>query len=231
MKVLVTGASGRFAAYMVRALRGKCDIALFSRSEPPADRADLPCIRGDLNDFEACQRAVRGIDVVQHLGAVPWPSDHPGPRAARRARGLPKVPFDATIRTNIVGTYYLLTAAVQAGVRAVIMTGSNCAFGHCFHLTERPYPIVYLPLDEAHPTDHEDSYSYSKFAGEVLLKTFTNAYGIRTYVTRPAGICPPERLQGMAEDAAPAAGWSGVSVAVPHAEISQAQAPPVGCVR
>jgi UDP-glucose 4-epimerase len=54
----------------------------------------------------------------------------------------------------------------------------------------------------------EDSYSYSKLAGEELLASFSRAYGIRTYVTRPAGICPPERLRRMAETAAPVTGWS-----------------------
>jgi len=57
-------------------------------------------------------------------------------------------------------------------------------------------------------TDVEDSYSYSKLAGEELLASFTRAYGIRTYVTRPSGICPPQRRQAMAQNAQPATGWN-----------------------
>ncbi|MDI7277411.1 MAG: NAD(P)-dependent oxidoreductase [Anaerolineae bacterium] len=208
MRVLITGASGRFAEYMVRELRGRHDLVLFSRRPPPADRADLPCIRGDLTAFDDCRRAVEGIEAIMHLGAQPWPTDHRAEIAHLQARGISAPPFDATIRSNILGTYYLMMAAVEAGVRIVVMTGSNCAFGHGYRISDRPFPFHYLPLDEQHPSDVEDSYSYSKLAGEELLASFSRAYGIRTYVTRPAGICPPERLRRMAETAAPVQGWS-----------------------
>jgi nucleoside-diphosphate-sugar epimerase len=208
MKVLVTGASGRFAEYIIKSLRDDYELVLFSRSPLPEDRTDLPWIQGDLNDFEACRRAVEGIDVIQHLGAVPSPSDHPQSQGSRRAQGLPERSFDATMHTNIIGTYYLMRAAVEAGVKSVVMAGSNCAFGHGYRISDAPFPVRYLPLDEKHPSDVEDSYSYSKLVGEQLLASFTRAWGIRTYITRPAGICPPARLQQMAANAQPATGWS-----------------------
>jgi UDP-glucose 4-epimerase len=223
-RVLVTGGSGRFADFMVKTLRGQYDIVLFSRTKPPEDRTDLPWIQGDLNVFADCQRAVEGVDCIQHLGAVPSPSDHPQIQASRKAQGLPAIAFDATMHTNIMGTYYLLVAAVQAGVQSVVMTGSNCAFGHGFRLSKNPFPIRYLPLDESHPSDVEDSYSYSKLAGEELLASFTRAYGIRTYVTRPSGICPPERLQRMAQTAAPITAWSDWMWAyVPSEDLAELQ--------
>jgi UDP-glucose 4-epimerase len=203
MKVLITGASGRFARFVVQSLRDDYELVLFSRSPLPEDRADLPWIQGDLTDFEACRRAVEGVDAIQHLGAVPSPSDHP-----QQSSRQPGRPFDATMNTNIMGIYYLMRAAVEAGVQTVVMAGSNCAFGHGYRISDNPFPISYLPLDEAHPSDVEDSYSYSKLVGEELLHSFTRAWGIRTYVTRPAGICPPERLQQMAAQAQPVTGWS-----------------------
>jgi nucleoside-diphosphate-sugar epimerase len=96
----------------------------------------------------------------------------------------------------------------DGSAEVVVMTGSNCALGHGYRISDDPFPIHYLPLDEAHPSDVEDSYSYSKLAGEELLASFTRAYGLHTYVTRPAGICPPERRRRMAENAQPATGWS-----------------------
>jgi nucleoside-diphosphate-sugar epimerase len=209
MKVLVTGASGRFAQYMVAALRADCELTLFARRQPPEDRADLPWIQGDLNAYEDCVKAVQGIDVIQHLGAVPWPSDDPRSRERVQAMGRELPPFDATMKTNIIGTYYLMRAAAEAGVKIVVMTGSNCAFGHCGRVPGHEFPFQYLPLDEAHISDIESSYSYTKLVGEELLAWFTRAYGIRTYVTRPAGICPPERLENMARNAQPATDWSG----------------------
>ncbi|MFH1084374.1 MAG: NAD(P)-dependent oxidoreductase [Chloroflexota bacterium] len=206
-KVLITGASGRFARYMAAALRGGYELVLFSRSQPPEDRADLAWVSGDLNSYDDCRRAVAGVGAIMHLGAVPFPSDHP--KMIGRALGdRPPLPADATMRTNILGTHNLLRAAVEAGVGTLVMTGSNCAFGHAYRISQNPFPFRYLPLDEAHPPQVEDSYSYSKLAGEMLLASFTSAYGIRTYATRPSGICPPERLQRMAETMAPVRAWS-----------------------
>lgn len=206
MKVLITGGSGRLAKYVARELEGEYDLVLFSRSRPPEDRSHLPWIQGDLNSFGDCLRAVEGVQAIQHLGAVPEPVDHPQIRRQRESDGIEMPPFDMTMRTNILGTYYLLQAAVRAGVKVVVMAGSNCALGHGYRISDRPFPIHYLPIDEKHPSDVEDSYSYSKLAGEELLASFTRAYNIRTYVTRLAGICPPERRKAMAENAQPAAG-------------------------
>jgi len=206
MKVLVTGGSGRLAKHVVRELEKDYELVLFSRSRPPEDRSDLTWIQGDLNSFQDCQRAAEGVQAIQHLGAVPYPVDHPQIRAQAEGREIPA--FDMTMRTNIMGTYYLMRAAVQAGVKVVVMAGSNCALGHGYRISEKPFPIHYLPIDEEHPSDVEDSYSYSKLVGEELLASFTRAYPIRTYVTRPAGICPPERREAMAEKVQPATGWS-----------------------
>ncbi len=208
MRVLVTGGSGRFAEWVVKALRPDHDLVLFSRTPPPEDRADLPWIQGDLNSPEDCMRAVEGIEAIQHLGAVPWPSDHPVECANRRRAGLEPLPLNATLCTNLMGTYNLLQAAVRANVEMIVMAGSNCAFGHGYRISQRPFPFEYLPLDEDHPSDVEDSYSFSKLAGEMLLSSFTRAYGIRTYVSRPAGICPPGRRQEIATSIGPARAWN-----------------------
>ena len=119
MRVLVTGGSGRFAEWVVKALRPDHDLVLFSRTPPPEDRADLPWIQGDLNNLEDCRRAVEGVEAIQHLGAVPSPSDHPLERLNRQRAGQVLPPLDATMHTNIMGTYYLLQAAVQAEVATV----------------------------------------------------------------------------------------------------------------
>jgi UDP-glucose 4-epimerase len=89
-----------------------------------------------------------------------------------------------------------------------VMTGSNCALGHGFRISGRPFPFRYLPVDEAHPTEVEDSYSYTKWVGEELLASFTRAYGMRTYALRSAGICNEQRRRQMARTAGEAGGWS-----------------------
>jgi nucleoside-diphosphate-sugar epimerase len=207
MKVLVTGVSGRLGPHVVRELeQSGHELVLFSRRVPAPEISHWPWVQGDIRSFEDCQRAMQGgLDAVQHLAAQPWPVDHPAERQGATERGIP---FDATMQSNIMGTYYLLQAAVAAGVGIFVMTGSNCALGHGYRISDTPFPFRYLPVDEAHPSDVEDSYSYSKLAGELLLESYTRAYGMRTYAVRAAGICDEGRRKAIAQNAKPAQGWN-----------------------
>ena len=206
MKVLITGASGRLGQFVIRELETEeHSLVLMSRRNPPDEFAHLPFIQGDLNNFEDCQRAVEGVDAIQHLGAQPNPVDHPDLRADAAEKGIS---FDATFKTNMLGTYYLLQAAIAADVHTIVMCGSNCALGHGFRISKTHIPVDYLPFDEEHPCYPEDSYSFSKRCGEDLLASYTRAYGIRTYVTRPAGISPEERRNQMRANAKPTTSWT-----------------------
>ncbi|HMN29640.1 MAG TPA: NAD(P)-dependent oxidoreductase [Caldilineaceae bacterium] len=205
MNVLITGGNGKLAAYLIRELAPNHEIVLFARPRPADEFSQYRWVEGDLTDFNACQRAVEGIDAIQHIGAQPWPVDHPHLRARAAEQGIP---FDATFKTNLLGTYYLLQAAAEAGVKTVVMAGSNCALGHGFRISQTPFPVQRLPIDETHPTYPEDSDSFSKRAGEDLLASYARAYGMRTYVTRIAGICSAERRQAIAANAKPVNAWS-----------------------
>ena len=208
MKVLVTGVSGRLGPFVVKDLEAAGhDLVLSSRREPGDEIQNWPWVQGDINNFEDCQRmlASGGFDAIQHLAAQPWPVDHPSQRAQAEERGIP---FDATMRSNIMGTYYLLQAALAQDIGIFVMTGSNCALGHGYRISDTPFPYQYLPVDEAHPADVEDSYSYSKLVGEELLASYTRAYGMRTHMVRAAGICNDERRRRMAENAKPVTAWN-----------------------
>jgi nucleoside-diphosphate-sugar epimerase len=122
----------------------------------------------------------------------------------REERGIS---FDDTMRTNIIGTYYLLQACLKRGIGVFVMTGSNCALGHAGRISGTPFPIEYLPIDEHHPSEVEDSYSYSKLAGEELLASYTRAYGMCTYALRSAGICSAGKRARIAQHAGPAKAW------------------------
>lgn len=207
MRVLVTGCSGKLAPHVVRELESAGhELILFSRREPGADLRRWPWVQGDITVFDDCVRAVGdGVDAIQHLAAQPGPTDHPQFRAGAEEKGIP---FDATMRSNIIGTYYLLQAALAKGVGVFVMTGSNCALGHGFRISKSAFPLEYLPVDEEHPTETEDSYSFSKWVGEELLASYTRAYGMRTYVVRSAGICDAARRKAMAEQVGPVGGWN-----------------------
>ncbi len=207
MKVLVTGSSGRLGPFVVRELEAHGhEVVLFSRRPPTMSLQHLTWIPGDICNFDDCLRAVdSGFDAIQHTAAQSWPTDHPSERRMAKEKGLS---FDTTMRSNVMGVYYLLQAALTRDIGIFVMTGSNCALGHGYRISDTPFAFEYFPVDEAHPTDVQDSYSYSKLAGELLLRSFTSAYGMRTYALRAAGICNAERRARMAQNAGPARGWS-----------------------
>ena len=204
MRVLVTGASGSLAPFVLRAMWERHGAVLRSRWPLYSDFAILPWIQGDITVFADCQRVVAGIAAMQHLAAQPWPVDHPQLREQATAQG---VPFDTTFQSTMLATYNLMQAAVAVGVERVAMAGSNYALGHGSRVSQTPLPVQALPIDENHPAYPEDPYSYSKLAGALLLASSTRAYGIRTSVTRPVAICFPARRQLLAQQAAPATGW------------------------
>ena len=225
MKVLVTGASGRLGDFVFHELlRRGHEPVLFSRSRPTTDYGDLEWIQGDLGNYDDCLKAVQDVEAVQHLGARPNPTDHPALRQQSSQS------FDATFKTNMLGTYYLMQAVVEAKVGTVVMAGSNCALGHGFRISDSPFPLRYLPIDESHPTFVEDTYSYSKLAGEELLASYTRAFGVRTYVTRICGIFPPERRAELARTVKPVNSWqdylwcyvASEDVATAHCQLMEA---------
>jgi nucleoside-diphosphate-sugar epimerase len=207
VKVLVTGASGKLGPFVIRELiDAGHEVVLFSRRPVAEEFSHLSLILGDINNYEDCRKAMQGgIQAIQHLAAQPWPVDHPQMRAEAAGLGIP---FDATMRANILGVYYPLMAAVEQKVKIFVMTGSNCALGHGYRISQRPFPLKYLPVDEDHPSDVEDSYSYTKHSAEELLASFSRAYGMRTYTLRSAHICDEQERQRMAESAQPLSGWS-----------------------
>ena len=207
MKVLVTGASGTLGPFVIRELiDAGHEVVLFSRRPVAEEFSHLPLILGDINNFEDCRKAVQGgIEAIQHLAAQPWPVDHPQLREEAEKRGIP---FDATMRSNTLGVYYPLMAAVEKKIKIFVMTGSNCALGHGYRISKRPFPLQYLAVDEAHPSDVEDSYSYTKHAAEEMLVAFSRAYGMRTYTLRSAHICDEQERKAMAENVKPLSEWS-----------------------
>lgn len=203
MNILVTGGSGHLAKYVVQEFADH-DLLLMDIVPPPADRGEVPFFQGDLTSFEDCQRAMAECDpqVILALGALPGPTDDPMRRERAIASGRTLRPFDTTMRVNIIGLYYLMMAAVEAKVEAVIHTSSIVAV----QSDGIRYP--YLPIDDNYPPCPTNSYNYSKIAGELMLKWFAKTFGIQTCCTRPAWNWPPERCQRHAREVEPAAKWS-----------------------
>ena len=92
MRVLVIGASGTMAPFVIRALWERHEVVLLSRRPPHAEFAALPWLQGDITVFDDCWHAVQGMDAMQPLATQPWPVDHPGCGSRLRPRGCPLTP-------------------------------------------------------------------------------------------------------------------------------------------
>ena len=185
----MTGANGRLGPYVLNSLlkRGY-EVTLFSRRQPSGEAQSLPWIQGDCNCLEDCVRAMdgAGFTAVMHVAALPHPTDMPGTEDFEDLQRAP-----VTMQTNVMGLYNMLSAAYRAQVPIFVQTGSNCVMGHERRTSDTPPAWQYLPVDEFHPGDPQDSYSVSKACGEILLKSFS-AYGMHTYALRSGWVLDAE---------------------------------------
>ena len=140
MRILITGAAGAIGETLVQGLKDRYSQRGLDR-QPMPDLEDA--IVGDLADFDTVLRATQDMDAVMHLGGNPSGGS----------------PWEEILPNNIIGTYNVLEAARQNGVRRIAYASRAGLLG--------PYPkeqqrtVEMLPL----PTSY---YSISKVFGESL---------------------------------------------------------------
>jgi UDP-glucose 4-epimerase len=131
--------------------------------------------RVDVLKLDDVLEAVKGYDAIVHCAGIPHPLNDP-----------PKKVFD----TNVNGTFNVLEAAAQNGIKKVVFTSSESTLGFAF-MANRMVP-EYIPIDEQHPLRPQDPYGLSKVAAEQICKTYSSRYGIRTVCLREPWIWVPE---------------------------------------
>lgn len=145
MKILLTGGAGRVgSATLQRLLEHGYDVRVVdTQTDFAQNNVDYRLC--DINDFDAIRDAMRGMEAVIHLAAIPSPAQAFG---------------HEVFRINVAGTFNVFESAAQEGIKRVVQASSINAFGCAYSLVEMQ--IDYLPLDEEHPTYTTDPYSLSK---------------------------------------------------------------------
>ena len=69
-KILITGAAGYLAGFIINRLRSKYELTLTDRVEPKPDFKDLPFVQADLMNYEEIEKICEGHDAVIHLVAL-----------------------------------------------------------------------------------------------------------------------------------------------------------------
>lgn len=205
-KVLVTGGSGRLGNYVSPYLKSKgYQVTNFDIQLPapgsPNERERIPFVKGDLLSLGDCMRAIATAqaDVIVHLAAIPYNSEiqlayarEYNPYLQNGARFIQRLDEDQTMKTNVMGTYYMLDAARRLGVKKFIFISTYYVVGLGFGISGNPFVPQYLPIDEEHPCTPEDTYGLSKLLGEEMCKSFSRAYGIEVVVLRLLGVYYPD---------------------------------------
>ena len=189
-KVLITGAGGLMGGYVIDKLIGHYDL---HGIDILPDKKGLPHTQDTILNYEAVQGACEGMDAVVQIAAVPniWSGSH-----------------EEIIHTNVTGTWNVLKAAEEAGVKRVIVTSSDSVIGYTV-LSGSMIPPDYLPIDETHICRPTDPYALSKKLCEELTKSFVDRASFEAVIMRPVFVLYPDLEPEVVARAADPEGYSG----------------------
>lgn len=167
--VLLTGSEGALGVHLGRHLRqhGYRVRGLDLR----AATVEGEHVVADLLDLDAVRAAMTDVEAVVHSGAIPWERDD----------------SSHVVTTNVVGTFNVLQAAVEAGVERVVGLSSINAQGSSGGWREP----AYLPIDDDYPHHPMTPYQLSKHLMEEVCRSFSDRYSLVTICLRPVFVLHP----------------------------------------
>lgn len=157
--LLITGGTGSFGNAVLRRFLNTDigEIRIFSRDEKKQDdmrheyQARYPEVAhkikffiGDVRSLQSCRNAMPGVDYIFHAAAL------------KQVPSCEFFPMEA-VKTNVIGTDNVLTAAVEAGVEAVI----------CLSTDKAAYPINAMGITKA--IEEKVAVAKSRYSGKTKI--------------------------------------------------------------
>jgi UDP-glucose 4-epimerase len=176
VKTLVTGGGGFIGSNLVHELVARGNDVRVLDNFSTGNRSnlaglDVEVIEGELRSYERVHNAIRGVDVVFHLGAL---------------GSVPRSVQDplTSNAVNVEGTLNVLLAARDEGVRRVVFSSSSSVYG----------PRRQLPVNEDMPPDPISPYGVAKLAAERYTVSFSRVYeSFETVVVRYFNVFGPRQ--------------------------------------
>ncbi|HZS25127.1 MAG TPA: NAD-dependent epimerase/dehydratase family protein [Gaiellaceae bacterium] len=175
-RVLVTGGAGFIGSNLVRGLLERGDDVRVLDNFSTGNRAnleglDVDIVEGELRSYERVHNAVRGVEVVYHLGAL---------------GSVPRSVQDplTSSAVNVEGTLNVLLAARDEGIRRVVFSSSASVYGSSRR----------MPTPEDAPPDPISPYGVAKLAAERYCVSFSRVYeSFETVVLRYFNVFGPRQ--------------------------------------
>jgi nucleoside-diphosphate-sugar epimerase len=174
---LVTGGAGFIGSHIVEALVKRGDRVRVLDNLSTGHRRNLAhleerieFIKGDIRDYETTRRAMEGVGIVFHEAAIP---------SVPRSVSEPQLNHEV----NITGTFNLLRAARDAGVKRVVYAASSSAYGET-GISAKQEDALPSPLSP---------YAVAKLVGEFYCQVFTRVYDLETVALRYFNVFGPRQ--------------------------------------
>ncbi len=183
---LVTGVDGLLGFHLADAMadKGLSVFGTFHRSTRHANHLNgkitlLPCDFQDGNRVEAVVAQAQPRFVF-HLAAQSFPS-------------FSWKDPEATFKTNVLGSMYVLEAVRAVAADAtVIMAGSSAEYS--FSNSDRS------PAGENRPLQPRSPYGVSKVAADLLGRVYAQTYGLKVVCVRPFSVIGPRKEGDVSSD-------------------------------
>ena len=170
--VAVTGGNGALGQAIVQDLTGRVDV---TSVDITPGRPGVRSRYADILAPKTLVQALAGHEAIVHVAALLLPTD----------------PEDRMFAVNVNGTWNVLRAAEDLGIRKVVLISSECASGIInIQRMRQPCPD-YLPIDEAHPLRPLETYGLSKQLNELTAESFARRGTVSVVSLRPTLILMP----------------------------------------
>jgi nucleoside-diphosphate-sugar epimerase len=174
---LVTGGAGFIGSHIAAALlddglRVRVIDDFSTGSEENLDElgGDIDFIKGSITDAAVLDRAVSEAEIIFHEAAIPSV-----PRSVLQPA--------ETHEVSVNGTFSLLLAAKEKGVRRFVYAASSSAYGDQEE----------SPKHEEMRPDPLSPYGVAKLVGEYYCQAFTRSYGLETVCLRYFNVFGPRQ--------------------------------------
>jgi NAD dependent epimerase/dehydratase len=178
--VLVTGAGGFIGSHLterlveegaqVRALVHYNSLGKLGWLDRSPYLKEIDVVAGDLTDRDSVRQAVKGREILFHLGAlIAIPYSYHAPLSY--------------IHTNIEGTLNVLQASKDEGVERIVHTSTSEVYG----------TAQYVPIDEKHPLRAQSPYAASKIGADKMAEAFHLSFNTPVTTVRPFNTFGPRQ--------------------------------------